>query len=132
MWLPTQAQVNTAGRYAIAVAGPVIALLGLQAKGFTLDQAKAVIAALGETVNSIVILLGALGAAYAAVKGVVNTSPSAQIAAVAEIAKDPDSPVKGIVTSNSAEGKALANSIPGATVASAGTVAADNLVKTGT
>jgi len=78
MWLPTQAQVNTAGRYATAVAGTAITIFGLQAKGFTLDQAKDVIAALGTTVNSVVILLGALASAYAAIKGIKSSGQSGQ------------------------------------------------------
>jgi hypothetical protein len=83
MWLPTQGQVNTAGRYATAVAGTAIAIFGLQAKGITLDQAKAVIGALGPVVNDLVTLIGVLGTAYAAIKGVSSSSPTNQAAAVA-------------------------------------------------
>lgn len=83
MWLPTQAQVNTAGRYATAVAGTAISLLGLQSKGIPLDQVKAVIGALGPVVNDIVTLIGVVGAAYAAFKGVKSSSPASQAAAVA-------------------------------------------------
>ena len=43
MWLPSQAQVNTAGRYVGAVAGTAIAIFGLQAKGISLDQVKVVV-----------------------------------------------------------------------------------------
>lgn len=82
MWLPTQAQVNTAGRYAGVVVGTAFTIFGLQAKGFSLDQAKAVIAALGDTVNSIVILIGVAGPLYLSVRGVNNTSPASQAAAV--------------------------------------------------
>lgn len=83
MWLPSQAQVNTAGRYAGAVAGTAFAIFGLQAKGISLDQIKALIAALGTVVNDFVILIGALGTIYAAVKGVKSSSDISQAASVA-------------------------------------------------
>lgn len=83
MWLPTQGQVATAGRYATAVAGTAITLLGLQSKGISLDQVKAVISALGPFVNDLVTLIGVLGTAYAAIKGVNSASPTSQAASVA-------------------------------------------------
>jgi hypothetical protein len=83
MNLPTQAQVNTAGRYAGAVAGTAIAIFGLQAKGISLDQVKAGISALGTVVNDIVVLIGIVAPLYATIKGVVSSSPVNQAAAVA-------------------------------------------------
>lgn len=83
MWLPTQGQVNTAGRYAASIAGTAIAIFGLQAKGISLDQVKALIGALGTVVNDLVILAGAAGTVYAAIKGVAQSSPTNQAAAVA-------------------------------------------------
>lgn len=82
MWLPSQAQVNTAGRYAGAIAGTAFAIFGLQAKGISLDQIKAIIAALGTVVNDIVILAGTLGTMYAAIKGVTSSSSAGQAAAI--------------------------------------------------
>jgi hypothetical protein len=82
MWLPTQGQVSTAGRYATAVAGTAITIFGLQAKGFSLDQAKEIIQALGATVNNIVILLAALAPVYALLKGVHSSSPIEQAKSV--------------------------------------------------
>lgn len=82
MPLPTQAQVNTAGRYIGMAAGTAIAVLGLQAKGISLDQVKDVIAAGGTVVNDIVTLIGAVLAVYTAVKGVSSSSPTGQAAAL--------------------------------------------------
>lgn len=82
MWLPSQAQVNTAGRYVTAIAGTAFGIFGLQAKGISLDQVKAAINALGTVVNDIVILIGAAGTIYAAVKGVVSSSSNGQAAAI--------------------------------------------------
>jgi hypothetical protein len=82
MWLPTKGQVDTAGRYATAIAGTAITIFGLQAKGITLDQAKAVIQALGDTVNQIAILAAAGATLYASVKGVFKSSPTQQAISV--------------------------------------------------
>ena len=82
MNLPTQAQVRTAGRYAGTIAGTAFVIFGLQAKGFDLDQIKAAIAALGNVVNDIVILLAALAPILAAVKGVASSSSTGQAAAI--------------------------------------------------
>lgn len=82
MRLPTRSEINTAGRYAGTAAGVVITLLGLQAKGISLDQVKVVIAALGDVVNSIVILAGAIGPIYLAVRGIMSSSKTGQAAAI--------------------------------------------------
>lgn len=82
MSLPTQAQVNTAARYASVIAATMFGLLNLQALGVTLDQIKAVIEALGSTVNSILTLLSAAAALYAAYKGVKGSSPTGQAASI--------------------------------------------------
>jgi hypothetical protein len=80
--LPSQAQVNTAGRYSLAIAGTAISIFGLQAKGISLDQVKLIIAALGDAINNIVILVSAIGVLYASIKGVTNSSGSGQAAAL--------------------------------------------------
>lgn len=91
MWLPTQAQVDAASRHAISIAGTAIVIFGLQAKGVSLDQVKDVIGALGSTVNSIVVLLGALAPLYALLKASSTASPTSQIQAVKNIATGPAS-----------------------------------------
>lgn len=83
MWLPTKAQVDSAARHAITIAGTAFAIFGLQSKGITLDQVKAVIAALGSTANDIVVLLGILAPFYAALKAAHSASPVQQAISVA-------------------------------------------------
>jgi len=82
MWLPTRAQVDSASRHAISIAGTAIAIFGLQAKGVSLDQVKEVIAALGSTVNDIVVLIAALAPLYAMLKASHTASPVEQAKAV--------------------------------------------------
>lgn len=82
MWLPTQAQVNTAGRYAGMAAGAAIVVLGLQNKGVSLDQVKAIIGAGGTVVNDLVTLIGTILALYTAIRGVSSSSPTGQAASI--------------------------------------------------
>jgi len=82
MPLPTQAQVNTAVRYAGTIVGTAFAIFGLQAKGFDLDQIKTAIAAFGTIVNDGVVLIGALLPIIAAAKGVSTSSSTGQAAAI--------------------------------------------------
>ena len=82
MPLPTQAQVNTAIRYAGTIVGTAFAIFGLQAKGFDLDQIKTAIAALGTVINDGVVLVGALLPIIAAAKGVSTSSSTGQAAAI--------------------------------------------------
>lgn len=82
MWLPSQAQVNTAGRYAGAIAGTAFAIFGIQAKGISLDQVKAIIAALGTVANDIIILVAMIGPIYASIKGVASSSQTGQGASI--------------------------------------------------
>jgi hypothetical protein len=82
MPLPTQAQVNTATRYGVAVASGVFAMLNLQALGVTLDQVKTVIEELGTTANSLLTLISGMTALYMAYQGVKSSSSNGQAAAI--------------------------------------------------
>jgi hypothetical protein len=82
MPLPTQAQVNTAGRYAGAVIGTAFTIFGLQAKGISLDQVNSLIGALGTVVNDAVIVIGMLMPLYVTFKGVIGSSSNGQAAAL--------------------------------------------------
>lgn len=75
-------------------------------------------------------IVSASGLTMAIVSGIgaILTGGNSQVQAVVDMAKDPKSPIQGIVTTNNAEGKALAASIPGPIV-SAGTNAANELSK---
>lgn len=95
MQLPTQAQVNTAGRYAGAIAGTAFAIFGLQAKGISLDQVKAMIAALGTVINDIVVFAGLAATAYASIRGVVSSSPTGQAASIGASASTVVQPAPG-------------------------------------
>jgi hypothetical protein len=83
MWLPTKAQVDAAARHAITAAGTAIALFGLQARGVDIAQVTAMIQALGSTVNDLVVVAGAAGGLYAAIRASGTASPTAQAKAVA-------------------------------------------------
>lgn len=80
--LPTQAQVNTAGRYVATILGTAIGIFGLQAKGISVDQVQGAIAAAGTVVNDIVILIGTVAPIYAAVRGILSSSKTGQAAAI--------------------------------------------------
>jgi len=58
----------------------------------------------------------------------LTKTPEAKIAAVVDLAKDSASPVQGIITTNSPEGRGLAASIPGP-IESAGSSAATEIAK---
>ena len=75
-------------------------------------------------------IVSAAGLAVAAVSGVgaIVTGQGQQIQAVVDMAKQQDSPVQGIITSATPEGKALAASIPGPIV-TAGSAQATALSK---
>lgn len=82
MNLPSQAQVNTAGRYAGAVIGTAFTIFGLQAKGISLDQVNGLITALGTVVNDGVIVIGMLMPLYVTIKGIISSSANGQAAAL--------------------------------------------------
>lgn len=59
----------------------------------------------------------------------LTKTDASKIAAVVELAKDPSSPVQGIITTNDEAGKTLAASIPGP-IEAAGSNAAAEIAKT--
>src|SRR5882757_1216000 len=93
MWLPTRPQIDAASRHAITAGGVAITILGLQAKGVSLDDVKNLINSLGDTVNTIVQLVGAAGVLYGAIRAAHSASPTSQVASVKAIATDPSSDV---------------------------------------
>lgn len=82
MWLPTKAQVDAASRHAITAASVVVTMLGLQAKGVSMDQIAAVIKGLGDTTNTALQLIAAVGVLYGGIKAARSASPTAQAIAV--------------------------------------------------
>ena len=92
------------------------------AKGwFTIDQVTSVLNS--ETTISL------LASAAVFVWGLFVHSQKNAVAVVDTIAKQPDSPVKAVVTEPSPAGRELANSLPGNTTVVAGSNAAVNLAK---
>jgi len=86
MWLPTKGQIDAASRHAITAAGVAVTIFGLQAKGVSMEQVTALISSLGETVNTLVQVIGAAGVLYGAVKAANSASPTNRIADVRAIA----------------------------------------------
>ena len=106
-----------------------IGILGFVATGGT--QLTDIFAPLGSMAPAVVKEIVSLAGFVSGVLGIVLTfitGQGQQIKAVVEMAKDQNSPVQGIITSATPEGKALAASIIGPIV-TAGTAAATDLSK---
>jgi hypothetical protein len=109
--------------------GISIAVLGFMAGSAT--QLTDILAPFGSVAPVIVKEIVSLSGFASGILGIILsflTGQSGTIKAVVEMAKDPASPVQGILTTATPEGKALAASIPGPIVA-AGSVSAVELVK---
>jgi hypothetical protein len=83
MNLPTKAQVDAASRHVITAAGVAVTIFGLQAKGVSMDQVTAVIKSLGDTVNTVLQLVAAIGLLYGGVVAAKSASKENQAKAVA-------------------------------------------------
>lgn len=109
-------QVKSAIRSLITTFGGVIAGW-FAAKGwFTIDQVTSVL-------NS-PTTLSILASVAAGIWGLVTHTQTNAVAVVDAIAKQPGSPVKAVVTENTAAGNDLANAMPGNTTVVAGSQAA--------
>lgn len=109
--------------------GVSIGVLGLVAGSAT--QLTDIFAPFGSVAPVIVKEIVSLASFASGILGVILsflTGQSSQIKSVVEMAKDPNSPVQGIITSATPEGKTLAASISGPIV-TAGTAAATDLAK---
>lgn len=84
--LPTKSQVDAISRHVITAAGVAVTIFGLQAKGVSMDQVKALISSLGDTVNTLVQLIAAAGVLYGSIKAAKSASPTSQVARVQELA----------------------------------------------
>jgi hypothetical protein len=114
-------QVKSAVRWLIATFGGVVAGW-FAAKGwFTIDQVTSVLNS-PTTVSIIASVIAGVWGLF------VHTQQNA-VAVVDTIAKQPDSPVKAVVTEPTVAGRALADSIPGNTTVVAGSIAASTLAK---
>jgi hypothetical protein len=104
-------QVKSAVRWLIATFGPFLIAHGYATSG-TIELAGGVIVSLAPLVWGMF----------------VHTQANA-VAVVDTIAKQPDSPVKAVVTEPTPEGRDLAQSMPGNTTVVAGSTAAVTLAK---
>lgn len=64
-----------------------------------------------------------------AVWGLYKNRQSALIAQMGKIAADPESPVKAIITTNTPEGRALADAVPDNSIVAAGTIEATKIAR---
>lgn len=116
--------MNTAQKLALT-----IGILGFVATGGT--QLTDIFSPFGSMAPLIVKEIVSLAGFTSGVLGIMLTfltGQGSQIKAVVELAKDPNSPVQGIITSATPEGQALAASIQGPIV-TAGTPGATNMSK---
>lgn len=107
MWLPTKPQVDAASRHVITAVGVAVTIFGLQAKGVDMNNVKALIESLGNTINTLIQLVAAAGVLYGAVKAANSASPANQGASLAATATGGASPAaveaqKAIVSATSA------------------------------
>ena len=103
-----------------------IGILGFVATGGT--QLTDIFAPFGSIAPVIVKEIVSLASFASGVMGVILafiTGQSSQIKSVVEMAKDPKSPIQGVITAATPEGKSLAASIPGPIVAAGSAAAAD-------
>mgnify|MGYP001577391546 CR=1 FL=1 len=82
----------------------------------------------GPEITKAIVSFAGLGTSVLSGIGAILTGQGQQVQAVVDMAKDDKSPVQGLITTDTPEGKALAASIPGPIVA-AGTVAATEMSK---
>jgi len=75
------------------------------------------------------MILGSAFGLAATIWGAIAARQSAIVSQTATIAQDPNSPVKGVITTNTPEGRAMAQSIPASTIVAAGTTEAQSLAK---
>lgn len=107
---------TTAQKFSISMS-----ILGFLAGSATqLTDILAPFGSLAPVIVKEIVSISGFGTGILGVISAVYTGQNQQIKDVVELAKDPNSPVQGIVTTNSPEGKALAQSIPGPIVTAGG------------
>ena len=116
----TTSQIWANARHWITYVAGILTALGI----VSLTQSQDLLAAfnnlidgLEKVVAALVVIAGAVTTAINSWKAAHNAAPAQQIQAVSQMGKDPASPVKGVITTDTPEGKALAASVAGPTVA---------------
>ena len=83
----------------------------------------------GNLTSTILVIAGPIMIIVSAVWSLIDKTKTSMVAKVDAMAKDPTSPVLGVIMAPTAEGKDLAASIPGSTTVVAGTSAANDMSK---
>lgn len=149
----TGPQIWAQARHVITfIAGIAVALGLLTATSSKelIDGAMTALDSLEKIAAALVVLGGGVTTIINALAASRRASPQAAVQTVQEIANDPNQPqtveakqalvqatnsipeVKGVLTTDTAEGKALAMSVPETTIVPAGTIAAVEIAKEGT
>lgn len=114
----TPEQVKNLAQQTMAALGPLVILLGYS----TTD-------AWGKWSAAVVMVAGAVATIIGVIYGMWTNSQTGLVKAVDALAKDPQSPVAGVIVTQTPEGKELADAIPGKTTVTAGTVDAAKLAQ---
>lgn len=117
-WGMSQEQILGLLRQILPVIGTVVTTLGIT----TPDKFGAISA-------TILIIAGPIMIIISAIWSLITNTRSSMIAKIDTMAKDPASPVAGIIMSNTKEGKEIANNLPGVTTVVAGTSEATSIAK---
>ncbi len=86
MWLPTKGMVDAAKRHVITAVGVAVTIFGLQAKGVSMENATALINALGDTATTLLQVVAAAGVLYGGIKAASTATPANRIADVRNLA----------------------------------------------
>lgn len=118
---PNIEQIKSALRWLLTTFGGVIAGFFVAKGWFTIDQVTSVL-------NS-PALISIAASIVVGVWGLFTHTQTNAVKVVDTIAKQPDSPVKAVITEPTPEGVALATAIPGNTTIVAGSTKAEDVVK---
>ncbi len=125
----------TAGRYAATAAGTAVAVLGAVGLMSQTDAATATEAikhlaeTLGALATAIMTLAGIAATVWATVRGTLNSTQVGVVTAATELARDPVSPVKAVVVTDSPAGHELRKEVAAPGIVVAGTPAAVQIAK---
>lgn len=115
---PSQEQIMEQLKLLLPAIGGVLTMIGVLTPAESAHWITTIMNAVGP-----LLILGGM------IWGVLDKRQSSLVAKVDALAKDPNSPVQAVLTTNTPEGRALAAEIPGATTVPAGTIDAANLAR---
>jgi len=118
---PNQEQIKSAIRW-------LITAFGMGAAGWFAHSGYITQAQVMDIFNSPTFMTIAV-AVVSGIFGLLNHTQANAVAVVSKIAADPASPVAGVITTDTVEGRALAKSIPTAEIAPANSIDANSISK---